>query len=200
MESSCAMSVPTPNPQAARSPLQQAALAVGVVTTTVAIAAVIVWGASVFGVRSAGFAFVVNWSAMCWMGIVSRIAQPPLPESFFEIRRFERNGRLYELLGVRVVKWAVRRGPLHWFNPHLRLPAERTPEQLRRLEERMREPEAAHTWLFAAMVLISVHALARGWWEAAAWTMVFNVALNIYPVMLQRYNRRWLLERIGGMC
>ena len=27
------------------------------------------------------------------------------------------------------------------------------------------------------------------WLDAAAWLMLFNVPLNAYPVMLQRYNR-----------
>jgi ABC-type uncharacterized transport system permease subunit len=174
-----------------------ATVVVVVVVTTAVLGVVVVWLASTFGVRSVAFAFLLNWSAMCWMGIVSRLVRPPLPDAFFQIRGFERSGRIYELAGVRIVKLAVRRGPLHWFNPHLRMPTERTSGQLRQLEQRMREPEAAHTWLFVAMLAVTVHALVRGWWWAAAWTMVFNVALNAYPVMLQRYNRRWLLDRIA---
>lgn len=168
-----------------------------VAVVTVAVGGILVWVADRFGVRGVVFAFAVNWGAMCWMGTVRLVAPPPLPASFFDIRRFERSGRVYELLGVRLVKRAVRRGPLHWFNPKLRMPAERTPGQLRQLEQRMREPEASHAWLFVAMLAVTAHALARGWWGAAAWTMAFNVAFNLYPVMLQRYNRRWLLDHLG---
>jgi hypothetical protein len=176
-----------------------AAVVLGVVAvTTIAIGAVVVWAAWGLGVRGWGFAFVINWSAMCWSGIVTRFVRPPMPDRFFEIRSFERGGRLYEWFGVRLVKLAVRRGPLHWFNPQLRLPAEPTPDGLRRLEQRMREPEADHAWLFVAMLLVAGHALVRGWWWAAVWTTVFNVAFNAYPVMLQRYNRGWLLRRLSG--
>ena len=164
---------------------------------TVLLGGVLVWAGSTFGVASVTFAFAVNWLVMCWMGIVSRLYPPRLPERYFAIRPFERTGRLYGVLGVRAIKLVVRRGPLHWFNPHLRLPAEPTAERLRRLEGRMREPETAHVWLFGIMLVVVGHALARGWWPAAAWTMVFNVVLNVYPVMLQRYNRRWLLGRIA---
>lgn len=163
---------------------------------TLGLGAVLVWVGSTFGVTGVLFAFAVNWLAMCWMGTAGRALEPPLPERFFEIRSFERTGRVYELLGVAVVKRLVRLGPLHWFNPHLRMPTERTPDQLRQLERRMREPETAHTWLLAAMALVALHAAARGWWWAAAWTTAFNLALNAYPVMLQRYNRRWLLTQI----
>ena len=62
----------------------------------------------------------------------------------------------------------------------------------------MREPETAHVWLFVMMLAVVIHALVRGWWAAAGWTMLFNVVLNAYPVMLQRYNRRWLLSRLAA--
>ena len=35
-------------------------------------------------------------------------------------------------------------------------------------------------------------------WDAAAWTLLFNVLINAYPVMLQRYNRGRLAARYGG--
>ena len=36
---------------------------------------------------------------------------------------------------------------------------------------------------------------SRGWWGAARWTLLFDVLLNGYPVMLQRYNRALLGRR-----
>jgi hypothetical protein len=44
------------------------------------------------------------------------------------LRAFDRDGRVYQRLGVRLVKLLLRRGPLAAFNPDLHLPAERTPE------------------------------------------------------------------------
>ena len=172
-------------------------MAATVVASTVTLGGVLVWVGLAFGVAGVVFAFAVNWLAMCWMGTAGRVLRLPLPERYFEIRDFERSGRLYEALGVRLVKSVVRRGPLHLFNPGLRLPAERTPAQLGELEQRMREPETGHVWVFVIVTLVTAHAATRGWWSAAGWTMAFNVALNVYPVMLQRYNRRWLLEQLA---
>lgn len=168
-----------------------------VAVSTASLGGMLVWVGVAFGVTGVVFAFAANWLAMCWMGTAGRALDPPLPERFFAIREFERSGRLYEMLGVRLVKRAVRRGPLHLFNPKLRMPAERTPARLHELEQRMREPETGHAWLFAAMTLVAGHAAIRGWWAAAGWTMAFNVALNAYPAMLQRYNRRWLLDQLA---
>ena len=169
-----------------------------VAAATAVLAGLLVWAGRALGARSVAFAFLVNWMTMAWMGIAGRLFPPRLPERYFAIRSFERSGRLYEAVGVRVVKWAVRRGPLHLFNPHLRLPRDPTAAGLRHLERRMREPETAHVWLFVMMLAVAGHALVRGWWAAAAWTMLFNVVLNAYPVMLQRYNRRWLLSRLAA--
>jgi hypothetical protein len=158
-------------------------------------AAVLVLGVRGLGPASAGFAFVVVWAPMTWLGTVSRVIRPRLPPRFHDLRPFERDLRLYELLGVRVAKRVLRRGPLAAFNPGLHLPAERTPEQLAALEQRMKDAEAAHLILLVATVAVVIHAVARGWWLAAGLTILFDVLMNGYPVMLQRYNRALLVRR-----
>jgi hypothetical protein len=67
--------------------------------------------------------------------------------------------------------------------------------QLEHLAQRMRDAEASHAVLFVAMLAVVVHAAARGWWLAAVLTLVFDVLMNGYPVMLQRYNRARLADR-----
>ena len=166
------------------------------VITGVAVA-VLVAGRRWFGPDSIGFAFLVVWVPMTWLGTLSRVVRPRLPDAYHRLRPFERSGRLYEHLGVRLFKGLLRRGPLAWFNPDLHLPAERSPEQLRRLEQRMCAAEAAHALLFVATLGVVAHALANRWWTAAALTLVFDVALNGYPVVLQRYNRALLHRRYG---
>jgi hypothetical protein len=145
--------------------------------------------------RTAWFAFLIVWLPMTWLGTVSRLVQPRLPESYHRLRSFERDGRLYELVGVRAAKRLLRRGPLAVFNPSLHLPVEPTPERLRHLDQRMRDAEASHAILLVLTSGVAVHAAARGWWAAAGWTLLFNLVLNGYPVMLQRYNRALLRLR-----
>ena len=160
-----------------------------IAATTLVGVALLVWGWRTFGPRSVVFAFLVVWVPMTGLGTVSRVAQPRLPASYHELRRFEQDGRLYELVGVKAAKQLLRRGPLAVFNPDLHLPAERTPERLAHLEQRMKDAEASHAILFAATMAVVVNAVARGWWVAAGSTVLFDVLLNGYPVMLQRYNR-----------
>lgn len=152
-----------------------------------------------FGVRSRAFAVVVVWAPMAWLGTVSRLATPRLPDRWHELRPFERSGRLYELLGVRAAKAVLRRGPLAAFNPHLHLPADPTPERIAQLDQRMRDAEATHAILFAVSLGVAGHAALRRWWPAARWTLASNLVMNGYPVMLQRYNRALLQRRAPAL-
>lgn len=166
---------------------------------TAVLAGVLAGAQRRFGARSPRFAFVVVWAPMTWLGTVSRLVQPRLPSAWHELRGFEADGRVYRALGVGVAKRALRRGPLAVCNPDLHLPAERTPERLAHLDQRMRDAEASHAILLFATLGIAAQAAARGWWAAAGWTVLFDVALNGYPVMLQRYNRALLHQRFAAV-
>ena len=61
--------------------------------------------------------------------------------------------------------------------------------------ERGGDAEASHAILFALTLVVAGHAALRGWWAAAGWTLLFDVVLNGYPVLLQRYNRALLARR-----
>lgn len=174
-----------------RTPLARVVIAPSLVVLAAGLWAAGRW----LGVSTGWFAFVVVWWPMVWVGTMSRLVQVGLPESFHRLRGFERDGRVYDRLGVPVAKRLLRRGPLARFNPHLHLPRERTPEQLERFAQRMRDAEASHAVLFVAMLPVAVHAAVRGWWAAAALTLLFDVVMNGYPVMLQRSNRAQLARR-----
>ncbi len=166
-----------------------------VVVATVVAVLLLVWSLQFFGADSVWFAFFVVWVPMTWLGTVSRVVRPRLPEAWHRLRPFERDGRLYELLGVGLAKRLLRRGPLAAFNPDLHLPSEPTPERLAHLDQRMRDAEASHAILLVLTLGVVLNAALRGWWAAAGWTLLFDVLMNGYPVMLQRYNRARLSSR-----
>lgn len=135
------------------------------------------------------FALAVVWLPMTALGTVSHVTPIRLPERFHRLRTFEIDGQIYERLGIRSFKRVLRRGPATWFNPSLHMPSSRDAESLARLDAAMRNAEATHAVLFIATLPVVVHAVGRRWWGAAAWTLGFDILLNGYPVMLQRYNR-----------
>jgi hypothetical protein len=61
----------------------------------------------------------------------------------------------------------------------------------------MRDAEASHAILFAATSVGAVAARVAGARTTARWMFGCNVALNGYPVLLQRYNRGRLERRFA---
>lgn len=151
-----------------------------------------------FGVRSVWFAFAIVWFPTAWLAVITQVFGLRLPRRLYALGRVERDGRLYERLGVRVAKRLLRRGPLHVFAPTLRIPPSPTPDSLRRLEDGMREAEAIHSMAFTVTLAAALWTLTLGWSDTAGWILLFTVIVNGYPTMLQRYNRALLINRFGG--
>ena len=165
---------------------------------TIAAVFLISWSLDAFGFRSPIFAFLVNWLAMSWVAFVGQAVNFTLPIGYYDIKAFERTGQVYEFLGVSLFKKLVRRGPLTIFSPTLRIPQEKTVSALRHLDGEMRKAETGHAIIFILIFLFISYALLRGWFDAVGWMLAFNVIINGYPIMLQRYNRIKLQELILG--
>jgi hypothetical protein len=137
------------------------------------------------------------WFALLWRALALRRPVLRLPTQVRVLRPVERDGRVYELVGVRIFKRLLRRGPLAVFAPPMRLPAEPTPATVADLDRRMQQAEAVHEILLVGTLAAAFNAAVRGWWGSAGWILLFNVLANGYPAMLQRYNRALLAERFG---
>lgn len=142
---------------------------------------------------------LVVWVPMVVVGTLSHAVPLPLPQWWGRLRTWEASGRCYELIGVRLFKRLLRRGPLALFNPGLHLPHEPDHESLARLDGKMRAAEASHLLLFVSGVAIAAHSAVRGWWSAALVTTCCNIVMNGYPILLQRYNRALLRRRFGDL-
>lgn len=160
--------------------------------------ALIYWTFTSFDHRSPIFAFLINWLMMSWVAILGQsVTFPSFAPSYYAVKTFEQSGKFYERLGVQLFKKLVRRGPLAVFSPTLRFPKERTVPALRRLEEEMQKAETSHVLIFLCILLLAGYALGKGWLDTFFWLLLFNIFLNGYPVMLQRYNRLKIEEYIN---
>ena len=165
------------------------------IATIVAIV-LLLWSLDSFGFRSPIFAFLVNWLVMSWVAVAGQVVHFSFAPGYYTIKPFERTGQVYERLGIRLFKRLVRRGPLALFSPTLHLPRDKTVPALRKLETEMRKAETGHVLASLVTLLFAGYALLQGWFDAVAWLLAFNILINGYPVMLQRYNRMKLQELI----
>lgn len=112
----------------------------------------------------------------------------PFPASFERIHPLE--PAIYRGLGVGMVKRLVANPVwprLMGFPPPPK-PKERR-QFLAHIERDMKCAEICHAATFVVASLVALLYVAGEQTDVAVWITVFNVALNAYPVMLQRANR-----------
>jgi len=149
---------------------------------TVAFAVAVVWGARVWG-RSIAFAFGVNWLLIIWaIMFASNVVPLRMPARYYATRRFEKAGRVYDLLGVRWYRRALRR-VLWSVNPAL---LRSQPAARETMIENTKDAETGHLFILLVITGITAWALASGWWDAAGWLLLFNLLHNGYPVLSMR--------------
>ena len=152
---------------------------------TVTFAVAVVWGARAWG-RSIVFAFGVNWVLMMWaIMFASTVVPLRLPAQYYATRRFEKAGRVYDRVGVRWYRRALRR-VLWSVSPAL---LRSQPAARETMIERTKDAETGHLFILLVITGITVWVFASGWWDAAGWLLLFNLLHNGYPVLSMRQLR-----------
>jgi hypothetical protein len=139
-----------------------------------------------FGPRGPLVALMLNAFLLSEVAGFSQVFALPMPAGYFRPRGIEQPW-IYERLGIRAFKSLMRSHLYRRINPTFRLSGGR--RGLGELSERMQSAEAAHLLAFLLVSAFAFGALLVRWVDAAVWLTLFNVLLNAYPVMLQRYNR-----------
>lgn len=135
------------------------------------------------------FSFAI-WTAASFVPYLFR------PAGYFRTRSFERNRCLYERLGVRVFKRFASNGDYinRWVRQ--RYPSYRIVGRQQSIEAFLKQSIQGERWhlvLFLLGTFTQIYALRIGWY---VWFLVLcagNVVFNLYPILLQRYNRARVL-------
>lgn len=171
-------------------------LAVGIAWYTIE------WGRDL-GYRSLGF---VVWAWFAWLGwLVVGLEilglKIELSQCYYAVKPFESNLRIYERLGVVLYKqWTIN--GVHWnrivrlFGPSHRIIGDR--QAMQRWLNLTRSKEAGHAIHLIMTVPALVAAAAIGWFDVLLHIVVLNVLFDMYPIMLQRYNRIRLTTALAG--
>jgi hypothetical protein len=144
-------------------------------------------------------AALANLAVLSWTSFVLPLRGLPRLDEYFELRPWERSGRLYRALGVTVFRTLVRRTPLALFNR--RLPAAWHSGEPERIDREARAAEAGHLVAFLIVAALALIAIVRGQAAEGAWLLGMNVPANLYPMLLQRQHRLRLADLLetGGL-
>lgn len=111
-----------------------------------------------------------------------------LPDKFFEIRRFERLGKLYKVIGVGIFKFLLQKNLLPPLTGKFTL-KKHSFESLIYLEKQMRSAETIHFLAFLTTIIIMIPFGLYRDVRFFYFIIVFNTIVNLYPTLVQRYNR-----------
>lgn len=134
--------------------------------------------------------------ALCCCALVSLSFM--VGERYFAIRRFEKSGRLHQLIGARWIRRFITNGDLINRLVRSRYPDYRVlgdPGAVRKFAQECDASERGHLLMFLAGAGSAVLSANLGWTGWCVLLVVGNVVSNVCPMVLQRYNRA-RLERI----
>ncbi len=181
---------------------RQVSQAVAFVVFTAAALWIIRWWETQTGWRDPSFWFGGSFVALAWVIVLNEFADVclKLPNFYHRLRPCEADGRLYRDLGVRLFKRFVVDGDYMNRSKRAKNPAYRVVRTRSDAVERehfSRTTELAH--LLHLLLLLPAIALSirtgRPWFAAA--TTLLLVGFDLYPILLQRYNRA-RVSRLSG--
>jgi len=125
-------------------------------------------------------------------------------EAYMRPKRFEkwRDGLIYKCLGVDVFKYLVPNGGQFWrrlTKKHALRNAENTEETLKKYEQLTRSLELIHQAAQPLFLGTAYIFCENDFNEVGLTFFGANILVNAYPILLQRYNRARIYNRLEKM-
>jgi len=131
------------------------------------------------------YAIAISWLIAITALPISAIFK--LSPKLFSLAHWEKEGAVYDRTSVRVFRWVLLHSPLGWINPALHLGVSRT--DCERLLREMNVAEGVH-WLSCVLSSILAISYLVGGYAVYGYVMLLvRVPFDLYPIMLQRWNR-----------
>ncbi len=134
------------------------------------------------------YSIILNLTLMIWMSVLETLLMPALKSSYFNTHPFEEEGKIYKYLGVDSFrKFLVLSG---WEKSRKKeTPIRKSLILLEYYEYRTRCSEFGHGIIAIIIAFITVYVFMISSFMETIWLIILNIFLNIYPMVLQRYNR-----------
>ena len=150
------------------------------------------------GIHSFIFAWVLNFMLMMVILQFTQTFKPRLTSAYYRSKKWENEGKIYKWFGVdgfrKILVWVgwekLNKPPN---------PVKKNLDGLKHLEYGTRQSEFGHLIIFFIVLAIALFVGVQHGFRQSLWLHLLNIALNVYPIILQRYNRPRLQKLIGMM-
>ncbi|MGV3560885.1 MAG: hypothetical protein ACO1O2_22185 [Larkinella arboricola] len=146
---------------------------------------------------SAAFSIAFNFILMMWFTILESLLKPSLNSPYFNPRPFEKQGKLYRILGVEWYRAILIKSGWEKIRQQ-QTPIKKDLRGMLAYERATRVAEVGHIVVGGLVLIVTGYVLLTHSAGAALWLILSNIFLNLYPVLLQRYTRprlRRMIER-----
>ncbi|WMW80905.1 hypothetical protein RF679_01160 [Undibacterium cyanobacteriorum] len=107
--------------------------------------------------------------------------------------------KTYERFGVALYRKILLATPLRFFNTQIKIPKNRDLQLLKDIRKHIAAAEVSHWVGFVVMMVATIYAWMNFGPKIGLSFVVLNVLGNLYPCMLQQYNKRRLYQLIAAI-
>ena len=137
---------------------------------------------------SLSYSITLNFLMMIWISIVESLLKPALKSSHFNSYPIEREGKVYKYLGVNFYRKLLLLSGWEKIRKK-ETPISRSLDLLLYYEYKTRASEFGHGIIAILVGFITLYVCVAYSFKEALWLIFLNILMNIYPIIVQRYNR-----------
>lgn len=158
-------------------------------TLLITLAIIVIYLVAIWnGLDSFLFAWVLNFMLMMSLLAITRTLQPTFSSTYYSVKKWEREGEIYKLFGVNIFRKILVWVGWEKLNKKT-LPVKHSSEALKNLAYATKQSEFGHLIIFIIVMIFTIFVGLKFGMANAIWLLVLNILLNLYPMMVQRYNR-----------
>lgn len=137
---------------------------------------------------SFAFAWALNFLLMMWVSAFVEVLNSQMKSTYYDEKGWERKGKIYEFIGINYFRKLL---VLIGWEKIIRKsnPIEKNTAALMNLHHQTKKSELGHLIILIIVLGFTLFVAVKLSMMQSLWLMILNVLLNLYPVILQRYNR-----------
>ena len=134
------------------------------------------------------FAWTLNFLLMACVLTFTETLKSKLMSPYFNENTWERRGKIYESAGINIYRKLLIGIGWERLNKKSK-PVEKNTTALINLHYRTKQDELGHLIILTIVFGFNIYVAYKFGVLKSMWLFVLNILLNLYPVLLQRYNR-----------
>ena len=140
------------------------------------------------GVTGFLFAWILNFMLMMCVLMFTETLKPKFDSDYYKTKDWENKGKIYENFGINIFRKLLVLVGWEKLNKKSN-PVKNDFEALVFLEYRTKQSEFGHLIIFFIVLGFNIYVALKFTFAESLWLLFLNVILNVYPILLQRYNR-----------